>query len=54
MYFRENIPPEDHTQGWNGVWRGENASTGVYVYVLKVRWKDETTEIFSGDMTLFR
>ena len=54
VYFRENIPPEDNTQGWNGVWRGENASTGVYVYVLKLRWKDETTEIFSGDMTLFR
>lgn len=39
---------------WDGTWRGERASAGVYAYVLQVRWIDGFTNLYEGDIQLFR
>lgn len=41
-------------QGWDGNYRGKKASSGVYVYKLRVVFKDGDTVNKSGDITLVR
>jgi len=40
--------------GWNGIFKGQQAVQGVYVYVVDVLYKDGTRETVSGDITLIR
>ena len=43
-------------EGWNGRWQnsGDFVMNDVYVYVVEVLYKDNTTEIRRGDVTLIR
>jgi gliding motility-associated-like protein len=40
--------------GWNGIFKGQKAMQGVYVYVVDVLYKDGTRETIGGDITLIR
>lgn len=40
--------------GWDGTNDGKSADIGVYQYIVKVRYRDNTNEIFKGDVTLLR
>lgn len=39
---------------WDGNFRDKPAPQGVYVYTVEVRFRDESTNRFSGDFTLIR
>lgn len=44
-------------EGWNGLLDGQELSTGVYLYSIRIRFRDdykEDEEIFSGDVLLIR
>ncbi len=38
--------------GWDGTTRGDKAEVGVYVYYIKVKLTDGSTEVIKGDVTL--
>jgi gliding motility-associated-like protein len=39
---------------WDGTYKGEACNMGVYAYVLEVQFKDGTSDILSGNITLIR
>lgn len=39
---------------WTGQFRGEDVLPGVYVYYARIRFIDGETEIFTGDVTVYR
>ena len=40
--------------GWNGYYKGEETSSGVYFYLLKYKFSDGERKIMTGDVTLIR
>jgi gliding motility-associated-like protein len=44
----------DSNVGWDGTFRGQTASSGVYVWVLQVEYQDGVQETFRGSTTLIR
>ncbi|MCB9361708.1 MAG: CotH kinase family protein [Flavobacteriales bacterium] len=45
---------KDETEGWDGTYNGKQASAGVYVYKMKVRYWEGDFESKSGNITLIR
>ncbi len=54
VYDAEHLPINDEMQGWNGVFRGQPVSPGVFVWQAMVEFIDGVSEIFSGDVTVVR
>lgn len=52
MYSAENFPPNDPSFGWDGKFKQEAVVQGVYVYLIKVRYIDQTREDFKGNLTV--
>lgn len=52
VFSRENFFPNDPTQGWDGLFKGQPIQTGVYVYVAELEMANGETVIVSGDVTL--
>ncbi|MEI6407745.1 MAG: gliding motility-associated C-terminal domain-containing protein [Bacteroidota bacterium] len=50
----QNIVPNDPKLGWDGRWNGKEVATGVFVYWAEVEFKDGTTKIYKGDVTVLR
>jgi len=44
----------DNTQGWDGFFNGQRVNPGVYAWIADVRFVDNETETFSGDLTVIR
>jgi len=44
----------DPSRGWDGTYRGQNQPTAVYIYNVEVMFKDGTTAIKKGTITLIR
>ena len=40
--------------GWDGTFRGQEAASDVYVYIVELEFADGTTETVTGDVTLLR
>jgi gliding motility-associated-like protein len=49
-----NFQPNDPTYGWDGFFRGELMNSAVFVWYAEIEFVDGTSEIFEGDVTLFR
>ena len=54
MVLLQDFAPNDPAQGWDGRWKGQAVSPGVYVYWAEVEFADGSTEVFSGDVTVLR
>jgi gliding motility-associated-like protein len=50
----QNILPNDPKLGWDGRWNGKDVAPGVFVYWAEVEFKDGTTKIYKGDLTVLR
>jgi gliding motility-associated-like protein len=40
--------------GWDGRVKGRDSDIGVYQYIIKVKFRDNKVETFTGDFTLIR
>ena len=45
---------KDETEGWDGTYKGKEASAGVYVYKMKVSYWEGDIETKAGNITLIR
>lgn len=54
LYFREDLPINDPSEGWDGHFRGELMDPGVYVYAVEVELTDGSVRLYKGDVTLVR
>jgi hypothetical protein len=54
LFEATNFQPNDPGTGWDGAYRGDPVSPGVYVYVARVRFIDGAVEIYKGDVTVLR
>ena len=52
VFNKENFQPNDPILGWDGRLKGEEMNPAVFAYIFKVKLKDGSTRIFSGDVTL--
>lgn len=48
------LPGSSEAFGWDGTFRGEDASPGVYFYLIRVEFVDGVSLLFRGDVTLIR
>lgn len=53
VYEAQNIPPNDPNLGWDGTYKGKKIE-GVFAYYILVRFLDQVSEAFSGDVTVIR
>lgn len=54
IYLQEDFIPTVNAKGWGGTFRGRVLESGVYLYAIVVEFTDGTTEIITGDVSLFR
>lgn len=54
MFDQKNFPPDDSASGWDGIWRGKTAQTGVYTYWAELERFDGITFTKAGTFTLIR
>ncbi len=52
VFENQHFAPSNRRAGWNGYIRGDVAMVGVYAYLIRVRLRDGSTELFKGDVTL--
>jgi len=54
VFENYDFPPSDHSNGWDGTIRGEEAEISVYVYSAKVLLESGRTKNLKGNITLIR
>ncbi len=54
VFEKENFPPNDPNQGWDGTYRSRPAGSDVYVFYAVLLLNDGTTKTIQGDLTLLR
>ena len=54
VYEQLNFAPNDENFGWDGKFRGQYVNPDVFVYRIEVKYLDERTEVFRGDLTILR
>ncbi|MEM1120949.1 MAG: gliding motility-associated C-terminal domain-containing protein [Bacteroidota bacterium] len=55
IYERENMDMQLNTEGWDGATEtGQKAPPGVYLFYAEVAWKNGSTDVLTGDVTLIR
>ncbi len=54
VYKGEMLNHKDPSQGWDGLFNGRDAMSGVYFWVAEVVYLDDVFETFAGDFTLIR
>lgn len=54
IFERENLSLNNLGDGWDGTFDGKLVNTGVFVYVIDIRFIDGIVETFSGDVTVTR
>lgn len=54
VYNQENITDIDNLLGWDGLFQGKEAEQGLYVWMIKATFIDNTVSVYSGDLTLVR
>jgi gliding motility-associated-like protein len=54
LFSKADFLPNDEKEGWNGVYRGNQVSPGVYIWVARILYKDGNSRVSSGDFTIIR
>ncbi len=54
QFDASGFQPDDKNKGWDGTFRGNPVSPGVYVYYVIARFIDGVEEVFEGDITVLR
>lgn len=54
VYEAVEFPVNDESIGWDGIFRGSEMPSGVYVWYLEAEFNDGMTELFKGSTMLIR
>lgn len=54
MFEAMDLPIDGTGPNWDGTFKGKSLNPGVYAYVVNVVYKDGTTEIIPGDLTIIK
>jgi len=54
IFEGNHILPGDLQAGWDGSFKNKPVDSGVYVFLAKIRFADESSRIKSGDITVIR
>lgn len=54
MFERLDFDPNDSTAFWDGTYKSKEMGVGVFVYYSVVEFRDRSTEVFKGNLTLVR
>jgi hypothetical protein len=54
IFERSGFEPNNPADGWQGAFRGKPVTPGVYAWYAVIKFLDGATEIFSGDVTVFK
>ena len=54
VYFKPNQVPNTDTDGWDGMFRGEEAQQGTYVYLIDILFENGEERQLTGSITLIR
>lgn len=54
VYRQENFPVNNNEAGWDGLFNGQPAESGVYVWRVRVRYEDGSQDTLSGQTLLSR
>lgn len=54
IFKTENIPPDNLQYGWDGTFNGRDVQPGVFVWVADIVYKDGSTEVGKGDITVVK
>ncbi len=54
VFERRNFPANENAFGWDGTFNGETLNPSVFVYFIRVKFIDGSTEEFTGDILLTR
>ena len=54
MFRNSEFLPNDSAEGWDGIFKGEEASLGVYVYKFEVEFIDGRVKQYHGSVSLVR
>ncbi len=54
IYERPTLLPNDELNGWNGIYQGQLAQSGTYIFSAEVEFTNGQREVISGDFALLR
>ncbi len=54
VYRRDDFLPSQESDGWDGDWRGEPVSPGVFTWFAEVEYSDGSREVLEGSVTVVR
>lgn len=54
VYEAYDIPLNDDAKGWDGNFNGERLPNGVYAFMARIRFIDNVSEVYGGDVTIIR
>ena len=54
VFSKNGIVQDLRDFSWDGTYKGQAAAAGVYVYFVDVIFRDDSVELFKGDVTLVR
>lgn len=52
VFATQNIPAGDANLGWDGSFDGREINPGVFIWVAELEYKDKSSEIVKGDITI--
>lgn len=54
VFENANFSVNDHSEGWDGTFKGKQMNPAVFVYYTEVEFLDGTTAVYKGEFTLLR
>lgn len=52
LFSKNNLLPNQESEGWDGTYKSKHMKPGVYVYSFLVEFVDGTREVFAGEVVL--
>jgi len=54
VFEKNNVRANEYSGGWDGNYKGQKAAAGTYVYLIKLKLQNGSTEIHKGNITVLR
>ncbi|MCF8239486.1 MAG: gliding motility-associated C-terminal domain-containing protein [Saprospiraceae bacterium] len=54
LFYQQDLPVNDPSAGWDGMFRGKVLDPGVYIYVIELALSDVDSRIYKGDVQIVR